>query len=459
MPVTTNAGTATKRAGRYINFETIVIAIFVVLKLIYMSRSVFGTGRIGPRILEGNDSGLYMQSANASIFSKTFYAARGPLGYPLLIKLLFHNLRAIIVAQSIISIASWTLMARAMAAIPSRRWLGKGLMAALLAIALSAPALIWDAGILTESLSVSLFVLMLGLGIQLVTEPRRYSFGLFILATAYAAVTRDTNAMFAAVFGFAAIVGLVLRRGPRRKLMILAVVGLASATIAMTFSAMAQRSYWPLNETITIRIVGDPDARQEFVRAGMPNDYATDLLNRDYGVYSDAFVGNDPIFRPLRTWIDRKGRTTYVKYLLTHPRYVVTKPWPQRDFLLSPQFVSLANYFGMTPDTITSTIGGFGSPNLPRVFEWWLAIVILGLGAVVVRSRGRALFVRSLIFGLLLFVIPHALLVYHADALEIGRHSVTLSVQAHIAAWVASAIVVDQVMNLFTRGQPRKARL
>ena len=99
-------GTAQAWLRQY-RVESGAVCVYAIFKIAYALQSVHASGRLGPRIIEGADSGVYTGAASAPIWSWKFLAGPGPFGYPLLIKLCASNIRAVILAQSLISIVAW----------------------------------------------------------------------------------------------------------------------------------------------------------------------------------------------------------------------------------------------------------------------------------------------------------------------------------------------------------------
>ena len=76
---------------------------------------------------------------------------------------------------------------------------------------------------------------------------------------------------------------------------------------------------------------------------------------------------------------------------------------------------------------------------------------VLAHAATRIRQRGRPL--EKVAIALAIFWIPHALAIYHGDALGVERHSMTLAAHARIIFWITAAIVVDRIVNNMAQRQ------
>ena len=421
--------------------------IFTVLKLIYAIRSVFGSGIYGPRIIFGADTSVYLNAANAPIWSYKFLAGPGPFGYPLLVKLCASNIRTVIVAQSLISIVAWLFLANTSHRIVTTRIAKVLATFGVLATGLAPPFQVWDVALMTESLSISVGLTVIALALRFAHKPTSRGFALFLAMLAISAFIRDTNALVAGGFGICAFACIPWMRQHRKRLAALTIIGIVSFVAAAGLSARANRSYWPIAETIMLRMVGDDDAETFLYDHGMPNDGTAQTLHSNYGMFGQAFANNKDPFKPLRQWLDEDGRSTFVAYLATHPSYVFIKPLEQRDAIFRPPLGALGPAFGIAPDPLSRNIGGIGYPQLPHVLATWAFIAVLGMLYTLKFAQRKMLPTIYATIASGGIAIPYALAIYQTSALEIGRHSVTLNAQSRITIWIATALTIDTIIR------------
>ena len=150
--------------------------------------------------------------ARGALWSRQFLEGRGPFGYSLLLKLVASNLRAVVLVQAGLSVLAWVFLAAEL-----RRTLRSEAAATIgfvgvLAVGLAPTFMIWDAAIMTESLSIALVCVVLALALRLAVTPTMGNAILFALALAAGAVTRDVNVYLAALVGLGALIALLVPR-------------------------------------------------------------------------------------------------------------------------------------------------------------------------------------------------------------------------------------------------------
>jgi hypothetical protein len=124
------------------------------------------------------------------------------------------------------------------------------------------------------------------------------------------------------------------------------------------------------------------------------------------------------------------GRATYTTYLLHHPRLMLWLLWQHREEVFVADGFPLALYFD----------AGYrlGVPPWPPFWAVYAAGTLGTLAlAMLLRLRrvAHALVLPAWMAILLwLSLLPMALLIYHADAGEIMRHSIPVILQASLGA-------------------------
>ena len=427
----------------------IVGALFIALKVAYAVRAMLPNDTGGIHAIVGSDTPTYTTASQTSIFSQEFYKAPGPFIFPLMLKLLRRNFRRVIVAQTLISIASWlatALSIRQAMRTSTARWLA---YIGVLATGLTPAFIMYDVAIATESLAISSTCVVIALGIRLATKGDHRYVVAFVFALIVAAFVRDINAIIAGSLGLVALAALAVpswRHAHGVRLTASAAVLIVVGGAAMTLSAAANRSYWPIAETITLRIADDPQAYRWLVNEGMPDDGAVQRLQDNYFLQYPAFQSDDAYYRPLRQWLDDHGQATYTKFLMTHPMFVISKPFEMLADQFTPNLEPIATAQHIRPDPIARTIGRLGLPSF-RITAAWAAIATTGLGiALWVGNRTRRR-IGFTILGIGFIVIPHALAAFHGDALELARHSLGAAVQARLFVWAATAYAIDEYIT------------
>ena len=370
-----------------------------------------GPGRLRPRLQ------IYIAAAKAPVWSTKFLATPygGPFLFPLLAKLCLRNLRAIVLVQSAIAAGAWLFLAGTIAGklrAPAARWLA---VIALLLLALSPSVLLWNATISTESLSVSLSCVAIALWIRLVGGvATRLNFAAFIAVLVALACTRDTNAYLLVVIFVISVLVAFGRRDLRRRGTVIAAVCAIAAVGSIAASNHADRWYNPLNETISIRLLGSPMATRYLVAHGMPLDAN---VRRLHAPHMYPFLRHDllyaPKYEPYRTWALNRGQATYTSFLLTHPAWDLAQPFDDRDRLLAPSLRGYGRLFHDEPRGAFNIVGAIGNPASPMLIEIWIglaALAAVALGRFASRPNRRLLLAIGVVA---ILVVPHYLLVWH----------------------------------------------
>ncbi|HEY3833477.1 MAG TPA: hypothetical protein VGO03_14360 [Acidimicrobiia bacterium] len=410
---------------------------------------IYGSHR--PRIIFSPDTTVYLKAAKGALLSRQFLEARGPFGYSLFLKLVGSNLRAAVLVQTALSIAAWVYLAEQVRrAFTSEVAAIVGFLG-VLAIGLAPAFMAWDAAVLTECLSIALVCVVIALAVRLAVSATTATAVAFAIALALASVVRDVNAFFAAGVGVAAAVLLCVpraRAGQVKRLAAVAIVCLTSAAVALGLSGASNRSFYAVADSIVVHVGGQPDGVQWFIAHGMPNDGSLQLLRENYSLNQTQLFDDAPRLHAFHDWLMQHGSSTYYEYLATHPKWVLRQPLSQLTFLFAPYIDPIARFWGNEPDIVSQTIGHFGMPSL-LVDGIWATLAALGLIVAIARRRlgakDRRVAWTIVVIGAL--VVPHALAVYHGDALEVSRHAVTLAAQTRIAVWIATVLLLDRFVE------------
>ncbi len=313
--------------------------------------------------------------------------ARPPI-YPLLLKIVGVGPR-LLHLQTWFSLACWSLLGWMIGRTPGL--VTTGLLALCPAISF------WNLTVLTESLTLSLLALLVGLGILL---PKRASLTLFLtwcLAIVVFGFLRDSNLLLLPFLLLPA-----LHHSRQRRFVAIALV----CVVMVGGAAFAQQQrHWviPYYNAIDKRILPDPAARLEFEAAGMPAEVFRDQA------------------REFKAWFLERGQVTYQRWVLTRP----ASYWEAGRNLVRP------NQSSRLQELYFESFAGFPRPwvssaseTLFRALAWPLPIAVLLLlipGWEVLR-RGRIGGPAGWILVLALGIYVQAFATFHGDGVEIERH-------------------------------------
>lgn len=382
------------------------------------------------------DSGMYILLAEEGHIG--FDEGR-PFFLPLFYAILGSN-EGRVAGQALLSTVSWGVFAWVVSREMRTRVMQNVALAAILALALTPQVLQWDGAMLSESLSTSLGMLILSCAVVMVrrgpSTPLLVGFTLLSIAFVF---TRDSNGptLVLLLLPVAAVVAL---RGARLRGAVLAAVVLGLFVVSSISVDQGDRDRFTNLNIVGQRILPNPEMRDWFAARGMP--VTPDVLAR-----SGTFAGDDEYafyeIKPLIDWVENDMRRHYVRYLLTHPRYLIQGPWQNRE----EQFVPIVG--GSLPKTnfqaaLPYWISDFAYPaELTEIFFWTVAVVAFTI-VVALRHGWDRRWILPLI--LLATAPPHALMVYHADAMELGRHSVTMTLLLRVALLWLLLVAVDRLI-------------
>lgn len=372
------------------------------------------------------DSASYLEVARLGPFRSSFWLGERPIGAPLLYWSLGRNVRLIVLAQTAISVASFTWTAIVVKRTARAQVLG--ILGALLVIAVGVQPrfALWNTQVLSESLSISFGVLALGAWLNLAREPtpRRVLGGW--LATLAFALTRDANMLVVFLFvgSAAALASRWWQEADSEVRRRLRVGSMACALVALLVVAGQEssgRTRYPVFNVIGQRVLGDERVTAHYVAWGMPLDEAVrGRLGRTSWDDGEAFL-RAPELAGLRDWVAARGQyaqvTSWVRFA---PEYIPTV-WHDLPAHLATEHESY-DLFGVH-DRLPESLGPreFGGPRSRTGLLGWLATAALGAIGMWL-ARRRAILVVCLTG--LLATAADLYVSWLGDSVEVQRHLV-----------------------------------
>ena len=375
--------------------------------------------------------------------------------------------------QSLFSLAACTLLGIA-GAMTGRTSKGRlALFVVPLVVSLTPLVAEWNFIALSESFSLSVFFAFVAFWILfLKTKHPFWLGGICVVALLWGGM-RDSNS-YVLVMIAVVIVLIMLVRIPLTRLgfasrlprfLLVSFVALCIffvTTFALMDASREQAPRWrwvfPLHNVIGTRILPDPEYVAYFSDHGMPVGPALYERTGKYANADDNAFFNDPRLEEFRLWTNRSGRTTYIRFLLSHPLYLITapalefpdiflkdmgwffsghykilRPYPRITIRLNDRLAAAAAYLLLVGYGVTISLIFFlyrykllhGSP--------WLAVPLV----------------------MILLSIPHLWLCWHGDAMEVRRHSLTAIIQA----WLGFTLLYVYLLDLLGAHVPRGKRL
>lgn len=396
--------------------------------------------------LTWQDTEDFAAMAEAPWSSRSLWAGIRPPGVPVLLRLVGGDWSRYVALQAALAVACWTALAASVATVVRGRgrWVAA---AAVVALATTTPVTMWERSVLSESPALSLLALTVAAGLQVARSPGRWTvLGTVAAGAAWLAV-RDSHAAVALAGGAAALVAAAgawvrARRtgrdagpggAPARAwpLAALGAAALALGGLAMAGAARGDRDAFPTRNVYAVRILPYPERVRWFADHGMPQ--AEHFLGPDRRApYVErgrapvvAVPDGDPELEPWLRWVASEGRTALLRYMATHPGYLLAEPFrsPERAF----NNADGDRGFYAAPDTVRAPlVDRLLAPSTPVVLAVGALLLGWGLGlrrwtpALVTGAAGVAL------------AAVHGLVAWHGDGMETARHLVVPALQLRV---------------------------
>jgi hypothetical protein len=423
--------------------------VLVLLAAAYILFRLVGFLAAEPRGF--NDTVEYEHTAGQTILSRDFLAGGRPPTLPLVYKLVTGD-DARIWAQLLISITCWLALAGAVATTIRTRALRPLTFSAVLVFALAPEIVLWDATLLSESVSLSLTAALVAAWLWILRRPSPSAYGAMLALAAAWVFARDPHSYVVAGLALTLALSIAVSStgGGSRRLRAIAAVALA--TIAATSIVAATQLYarwaFPLQNVLAIRISAEPDQLSYFEDAGMP--VTTTLLaamrvQRETGENVLAYPPSDDSpeelrdATPFQRWLLTEGRSTYTRFLLAHPGVVAGGFGHLDQVLLDPE---LSDYASGASPWSGGTAAAVVYPRQTGIVIAWLPVA-MGLAAFVWLRFGPR---REWLVPAFLIVtsLPFAIFVFHAGAVEPDRHGLLPSVFLRLGALLLVLFAVDR---------------
>ncbi|MBQ6505532.1 MAG: hypothetical protein IJI57_16625 [Flexilinea sp.] len=305
------------------------------------------------------DTESYFSTAEKAAFSIDFFQQSRSITYPLLIltsnPTLEHELTQLsepyfgtearlavqpgtenlVRNQTVISIICWVLCAVLIAS-SLNGWFAKALTVFLVLVCGFVPQVAdWDSILSTESLSISLFVLILGLLFKVIPDGREDSWrswlaaGGLVIVSFFWVFTRDTNVYFiviaALLLVFTGILFWLRRKGQRVSALLSGFFLIGLFFFHQGTFRESERWVVPLLNNMTTNVFPYEERVAFFEENGMPMD-ETLLETTGSAEYNDL-MENEKFMH----WVRRFGLNTYQKFLLSMPLWSVQQVYENLD--------------------------------------------------------------------------------------------------------------------------------
>lgn len=410
-------------------------------------------------------------------FWQVFTVANRPVTVPLFYKLLGNDLYRIEIMQYVVSVICWTILALAIQYSLQTRLLKFVAWLVILLFSINRELFFWHSMLLSESLSHSLLAAGLGFGILTVEYIRQHANHLTRRRQLYLAMglttwlffwsmTRDANSYVVLSLAGLLILFIISQQLCQQQMFILPIVMVLSCLIIFAGQTLqserGKRWHIPYINILGERILTDEHKTAYFVERGLPQN---EQVSQYAGQRAWAFQPEHDIRYEINDWLNSKGRTVYLEYLLTHPAQTFSAPLTHWQQLLGYHY-SLAFLGYMESDTDVphwlnayscavywddiAICGVIRAPNSQYRFSAFFPLLMTTNAVVFVlitwQSYGwdnRQIYSLAMLF----FMYVLGFVAWHGDADSIERHAVQANILWRLSLWFAVIFAADWMLH------------
>ena len=400
------------------------------------------------------DSESYLEVARQPLLSLDFWAGARAWTVPLVYKLLPDSGQALTIGQLVVSLVCWAALAAVVArCLRPAAWRVVA-FAAVLAFSASFAIIRWDRLILSESVSISLTALVVAAWLELLRAPRRGAV-VGVLATSLLWVfSRDTNGFLALLTALPVLVWVVRpgrlgRRWPALLAAGLGAIFVANVAASGSEEAQLRRNDRPMLHVVGRRVLIHPEQEQFFRAHGMPAPTPRVRRYRKQLAAIGDTIPSDPATDRFLRWVRERGRVTLARYLVAHPGAALRPVIRFRKRLLRGVTIGYLppGARPLLPEPVASALY---PDRVASVLRW---LVIASAAAVAAAFAGGARRTWLVPVGVILLQLPHALLVYHGDTLEVARHAMVMAIMLRLGILMLALLAVGAVLERLAPGR------
>jgi hypothetical protein len=408
---------------------------------------VLWQGTLGPP-LTWPDSQTYESIAAHPIFSAAFWEGSKPPFTSLLLKFT-GTPTSFDLVQSLIFAFCWIYLARVVSARLGRGGWGIAGTWLVLGFASTAPVLLWNRSVLSDSLAVSAVALFFAIVIRLLDGFTWLRFAALMGVALVNVLNRYSQ--FATVL-FLLLVVLVMivvltRKGVLTKWLRCVAAGfVVIAGLAVFLESKASVTSLEINSIYQTRVFPFPNRVSWFTSHGLPDgsriDAAAAAMQPSEGVGKVVQVD----YPAVTDWINAHGTSTYAIFLVTHPVLIFTEPFVRPELALYSDGGVLQTY-GATNRTDSPLTG-----VLYGTWLWLIPIFLVSLFAAGLRALWRRRECRLMLImaaaGLFTMLVA-----WHTDGHETDRHMLEGAIEFRLGILLCSLFALNTVsVALLTTG-------
>lgn len=457
-----------KNMKKWICYAVIMLGFAIVMNYFFqIFRDILNQS---VRPIHLGDTNVYLYMAAKKWTSPDFYQGLRPFGVPLLYSLVngAKKTQNIILLQTALSYVSWTYLAF-VAACVLKDYLTKAAVFFLIAsIPLNNSIHFWNMVILSESISFSFLAFFLGAYLWYYNKHSIPSIIFLVFVASLLVLMRDMDAYLILFMIFPVFWILVQHIREKMKTAVRHIVLLSLFIFLFIGSVLSAndmhyeggitpftntRQSFSLFNIMGQKILPYEDRIKYFEAHGLLVTPELMLRVGKWASSDDWRWYNDPDLAPQREWIYRHGKSTYAKYLITHPGYVFLDAFYSRMpllFLMAEQDAWFQRTVKPVPSKLFSIFFVNNEKQLRFFLFIFLAVMILACVEYVCKKKGQPggyLKNIHLILYMIVITLPYGLLCYHGDPMEVDRHALSNIIRLNVGSVLLYIFMIDLLIN------------
>jgi hypothetical protein len=413
-----------------------------------------------------SDTIEYLDVGSYPLSNLDFWAGIRSFSLPLFYKIAGYNfstymdqgnMNRVSHIQWYFSIICWTIFAVAVC-FALKNWISRLVtFSIILMMGASVDISFWDRVLLTESLAISLFVLLMALliiGGLLVEKAQKVPawvqvllIGIILMVAVLYTFIRDTDGYFLLFLAFFMIVGVCFRTIRKAALfpayLSIALGFLVIFLLGNTSANTGERYVPPMLHVFAYRFIPQEQSRNFFLAHGMPFDNRIASLDTLTLHQLNSHLVTDPSILRLIAWLGTDGEKATMQYLVSHPGYFLFAPLSDVQPIINGQY-TVYRLTGITP--VPARISWLSAILYLR-FAWLpLLFVVLAVVSIVLifAKSNRPRIIWYVVLAAFLTAYPLAVIGWHGDTNDIERHSVQVAIQLRLAVWILLGLLVER---------------
>jgi len=367
---------------------SVVACLFLATLWILLRISAFSFSDL----IEFSDSPSYLAKAQQPLWTRDFFFGSGrffvvPLIYKFATAAHGTATSSLAQAQVLVSLGAWIAFGWSLASRVRAQWMRVAAMTAALAFGASTDVIQWDSVILSESISTSLFVVLVASWIRLGDRMTYARVAGVVLCALLWSFSREANSLLVLPLAAALALWALWYADNRHDRMCSALVAaglVGSFLVTAAVSGSGDRWVFPLLNVIGTRVLPSPVRSAWYQQHGMPMNERLRAMSGEYGGGQDLAFYSAPELAGFRSWLNAHGKRVFLKDLATHPARTLVEPLADVGEFVCPLLLQYRQYQNARVSTIYFDVEGLPLCRPHPTFPETLAFrtLLAGSGAV-----------------------------------------------------------------------------